>query len=225
MSATKQIPTVETQPREQLGTRYSVRLRKTGQLPAVIYGHGQDPVHVSVNYKEIYTHLHNNAHLLNVKVGGKTDSVLIRDVQWDHLGSTLYHIDLTRVDLTERVTVEVPLVFEGEAPGLSEEGAILEHPVTQLEVEALVTEIPDQIIVDVSNLKLGETITIADLKLPSGVTATLDPETVIVSISVVEEQAETEEDPDAPSEPKVIGKKTPEEEAAAAAAADPKAKK
>lgn len=213
MSATKEIPSIEVQPREQLGTRYSIRLRKTGKLPAVIYGHKQDPVHVSADYKEIHNHLHNNAHLLNVNLDGKTESVLIRDVQWDHLGTTLVHIDLARVDLNERVTVEVPLVFEGEAPGLNEEGAILEHPVTQLEVEALVTEIPDQIIVDVSGLNLGDTITVADLKLPANVTATLDPDTVIVSISVVEEQAEVEEDPDAPTEPKVIGKEDAEDDA------------
>lgn len=211
MSATKVIPQLEVQLREQLGTRYTVRLRKTGKLPAVIYGHKQDPVHIALDYKEMHKHLHDNAHLLNVKLGDKTESVLIRDVQWDHLGSTLYHIDLTRVDLNERVTVEVPLVFDGEAPGLSEEGAILEHPVTMIELEALVTEIPEEIIVDVSGLNLGETITIADLKLPANVTATLDPDTVICSISVVEEQPEIEEDEDAPTEPKVIGKDDEEE--------------
>lgn len=205
MSATKEIPQVKVQARQQLGSRYAARLRKEGQLPAVIYGHKQDPVHVSVDYKEIHHHLHNNTHLLNAQLDGNSEPVLIRDVQWDHLGTTLIHIDLARVDLTERVTVEVPLQIVGDAPGLNEDGAILEHPVTQLEIEALVTEIPDAIIIDVSSLNVGDAITVADLKLPGNVTTALDPETVVAAVTVVEEVTETEPS-DEPAEPKVIGK-------------------
>jgi large subunit ribosomal protein L25 len=221
MSASKQIPQINVQRRDQLGSRYAARLRKTGKLPAVIYGHKQDPVHVSVDYKEIHAHLHNNAHLLNATLDSATESVLIRDVQWDHLGSTLVHIDLARVDLNERVTVDVPLHFTGDAPGLKEVGAILEHPVTEIEIETLVTEIPDEILVDVSGLNVGDSISVAELKLPANVTTTADPETIVVSVSVVQEQAETEVDADAPTEPKVIGKE-PEADAEAAA---PEAKK
>lgn len=224
MSGKKEIPQVQVERREQLGSRYSARLRKTGKLPAVIYGHKQDPVHITIDYKEIHTHLHNNAHLLNVKLDSATESVLIRDVQWDHLGTTLTHIDLARVDLNERVTVEVPLHFVGEAPGLKEEGAILEHPLSEIEIEALVTEIPEDIRVDVSGLNLGDTITVADLKLPANVTTTLDPETVIATITVVAEQPETTEVSDEPAEPKVIGKEDKEEEAAAAPAGEGKKK-
>lgn len=223
MSKNKQIPTIQVEPRQALGSRYSVRLRKTGKLPAVIYGHKQDPVHITVDYKELHTHLHNNAHLLNAQLAGKTESVLIRDVQWDHLGSQIVHVDLARVDLNERVTIEVPLKFVGDAPGLKNEGAILEHPITEIEVEALVTEIPDEVSVDVSGLNLGDTITVADLKLPANVTTTLDPETIIATISVVAEQPEVEAG-DQPAEPKLIGRKGEEEEAAAAAPADAKKK-
>lgn len=215
MAGNKQIPTIQVERREELGSRYSKRLRKAGRLPAVIYGHKQDPVHVTADYKEVVGHLHRNAHLLNAQLDGKTESVLIRDVQWDHLGSNIIHIDLARVDLTERVTVEVPLHFVGDAPGLKSEGAILEHQITEIEVEALAVEIPEEIRVDVSGLELGQTITVGDLKLPSGVTTKLDPETIIASISVVEEQKEADPS-DAPAEPKLIGRKTEEGEEAAA---------
>lgn len=223
MSATKEIPQIDVQLRGQLGSRYATRLRKTGQLPGVIYGHKKDPIHVSVDYKVAYTLLHANSHLLQAKLETGTESVLIRDVQWDHLGTTLVHIDLARVDLTERVTVEVPLRFIGDAPGLTTEGAILTRPVTELEVEVLVTEIPEEIVVDVSNLNVGDAITVGDIKLPSNVTATADPETIVVSVSVMEEEAEAPEvDADAPAEPKVIGKEESDE--APAPAADAKKK-
>src|SRR5262245_46272011 len=140
--AKREIPKIKVQPREQLGSRYTARLRKTGRLPAVIYGHKQDPAHVSVDGLEVNELLHKNTHLVEAQLASNTEPFLIRDVQWDHLGAKIIHIDLARVDLNERVTVDVQLEFTGDAIGLKEAGAILEHPFTELAVQCLVTEIP-----------------------------------------------------------------------------------
>ena len=209
--ATNQIPQIEVEKRERTGSRYSARLREKGLLPAVIYGHGQDPQHVSLNRKKFSDLLHNHVHILEVQLDGSANPCLIKDVQWDHLGDTLMHVDLARVDLTERVTVEVELLLVGEAPGLKETGAILEHPVSMIEIECLATQIPESIKVDVSGLNAGDSIVASDLKLPEGVTTTLDEDTVVATISIVEEAPEAEVlEVAAGSEPEVIGRKEEE---------------
>ncbi len=209
--ATKEIPQIQVEKRERIGSRYAARLRQKGLLPAVIYGHGRDPLHVSLNRKKFSDLLHGHTHILEVKLGNETDPCLIKDVQWDHLGDTLMHVDLARVDLNERVTVEVELKLVGDAPGLKEAGAILEHPVSMIEIECLATQIPDSIIVDVSGLNAGDAIIASELKLPDGVTTTLDEDTVVATISIIAEAEEAEVVEGATgTEPEVIGKKLEE---------------
>src|SRR6266480_776211 len=123
--ATTKIPQVQVQPRQRTGSRYAARLREAGRLPAVIYGHKTEPLHVSLDRRQIVDLIYAHAHLLEVMLDSQPQPVLVKDVQWDHLGTTIVHLDLTRVDLTERVKVHVPLALTGEAPGLKEEGAIL----------------------------------------------------------------------------------------------------
>jgi len=198
------IPQLKAESRERLGSRYAARLRNQGRIPAVIYGHKQDASHVSLDRLEVTDILHHNAHLIEVCVADGVEPCIIRDVQWDAIGSKITHIDLTRVDLTERVTVEVAIEIHGDPKALKEPGAILEHPLSEIEIECLANQIPEVIRVDVSELKVGQTITVADLKLPEGVTATQDPETIIAAIHVVEEDADAAAAPVA--EPEVIGR-------------------
>ena len=206
--ATHEIPTIHADARTTLGSRPTAKLRTTGQLPAVIYGHKQDPVHVSLNRGEITGLLHHNAHVIEVEVDSKKEPCLIKDVQWDHLGSELIHVDLARVDLTERVTVEIELELVGEAVGLKESGTILEHHLNQIEVKCLASDIPEQVRMDISELNVGQSLTVSDLVLPEGVEATQAADTLIAAIHVVTEAEETEEGEATPGagEPEVIGK-------------------
>jgi large subunit ribosomal protein L25 len=223
---TQKIPQIPVQPRERTGGRYSARLRQAGRLPAVIYGHKQAPVHVSVDYRQVRDLLRTKTHLLEVVLDEKPQPVLVKDIQWDHLGSDILHLDLTRVDLTERVTVRVELVLTGEAEGLKEEGAILEHPLSHVQIECLATQIPEKLTLDVTNLKVGEVMTAKDLHLPAGITTTLDPNTALATISVIaEEVVEAPVGEAVVGEPEVIGKKAEEgEEGEGAAPAAPGAK-
>lgn len=211
--AQQTMPRLETQTRDRIGTRYAARLREAGRLPAVVYGHGQDPVHVSVDAKHFVEVLHHHAHLVEVSLDGKTEACLIKDVQWDHLGKKIIHADLARVDLTEEVEVEVDLEFVGEPSALNQPGALLEHPETTLTVSCLANNIPESIKVDIGNLGVDEAITVADLKLPEGVKAVADEDTIIARITIVEETEEEAAPAEATAEPEVIGRGKAEEEA------------
>lgn len=206
------IPQVKVESRQRIGSRYAKRLRDAGRLPAVIYGHQQDPMHVSFNSKEVVTHLLNRAHLLQVSNNGSTESCLVKDVQWNYLGTQIIHIDLARVDLSETVEVEVALEIVGEAVGLKEAGALLSHPLSAIEIECRADQIPEVITLDVSALNVNESITAADLKLPAGVACTMDPETLLASISIQAEEPEEEAVAEAgDGEPEIIGAKEKED--------------
>lgn len=223
--STIHLPKIDVEPRQQIGTRYAARARKAGRLPAVIYGHHQAPLHVTADYKALTTLLHGHAHVVEVLVAGKSEPCLIKDVQWNHLGNEILHVDLERVDLTERVTTEVDLLLAGDAKGLKQAGAILEHPLSQIEIECLAINIPQSIKVDVSNLEVGGQILVKDIKLPEGITTTLSPETVIASISIIKEEvAAPAAEGASATEPEVI-KRKPAEGDDAAADAKPAGKK
>ncbi|MCX5660690.1 MAG: 50S ribosomal protein L25 [Planctomycetota bacterium] len=225
--AKREIPKIQVQSRNQLGKRYAARLRKSGRMPAVVYGHKKEPLHVSVDQLEMKELLHNNTHLLEIVLDKKAEPCLVKDIQWNHLGSVVVHVDLARVDLTERVKIDVQLTLVGEAIGLKEAGNLLEHFITSLPIECLATEIPDRIRVDVSHLKVDESITVKELKLPEGVTTTLNPEAIIAAIhTIAEEVVAPVAGAEGGAEPEVIGGKKPEDgEAAPAAGAKEEKKK
>lgn len=221
--ATDTIPAIDTTVRQKTGTRHTQRLRETGQVPAVIYGHGEGSVAVAVNGKRLYEILHDNTHLIDVRIEGQTDHCLVKDVQWNHLGTHIIHVDLTRVDLDEKVEVSVAIELTGEAVGLKAEGAYLDHPTAEIEVACLATNIPDHITVEVSELEVGDSISVSDITLPEGVEAVSDPDTVVAAVHIAaieeeEEPAEVEEG----AEPEVIGAKKDEGEEGEAEEAEEK---
>ena len=207
--STRDIPRIQVEQRPALGTRHTVRLRQQGRLPAVIYGHKQDPVHVSADAKQVSDLLRLKAHVLQVVLDDRTESCLVKAVQWDHLGDEIVHIDLARVDLTETVSVEVGLELFGDAVGLKETGTVLDHLHTRIEVRCQVSEIPELLRADVSELGINDTLTVADLVLPPGVTCTQDADTVVAAVrmlAVVAEDEEVEPAEEGEAEPEVIGR-------------------
>jgi large subunit ribosomal protein L25 len=187
-----------------------------GRLPAIIYGHKKDPVAVSIDEKEILTHLHHGTHVLDIAVkGGGSETVLVKDLQFGYLGDNVVHIDFARVDLEEEVTVLVNLVYSGTAQAAAQAGAILSHDMTSLEVVCRVNDIPGEIPVDLNIMGEGTVITVAEIELPTGVRAAVEPETVVTHITFVkqEEEAVGEEAEVAPegSEPEVITEAKAEE--------------
>jgi large subunit ribosomal protein L25 len=209
-----QSATVTVESRTQLGSRANKRLRDSGKLPGVIYGHKLDVVPITLPKKEVVRHIDHGAHLFALTVDGKPENVLIKDVQYDHFGIEVLHVDFARVDLNERVDVTVPLEFKGEPKGLADNG-VLVQVVSELEVNCVVTNIPDAIRHNISDMGIDSVLHLKDIKLPDGVTATQDPELILATVKEIEEE-ETSADADAASaEPEVIGKKKEEEEAKA----------
>ena len=184
-------PKIEAERREKVGTIYSQRLRKAGRLPAIIYGHKKDPVAVSIDEKEILTHLHHGTHVLDIAVKGSgSETVLVKDLQFGYLGDNVLHVDFARVDLEEEVTVLVNLAFVGVPQAAAQTGAILTHDMTSLEVICRVNAIPGEIPVDLTLMGEGTLITVGDIELPTGVRATVEPETPITHISFVKKEEE-----------------------------------
>jgi large subunit ribosomal protein L25 len=209
---------MSVQQRAQRGSRAAKRLRDTGLVPGVIYGHGEEVLPVTLPGIEVSRHLNKGAHVFELQVDGKQERVLVKDVQYDHLGSEVIHVDFARVNFDERVTVTVPLELKGEPKG-AEEGGVLTQVMASLEVECLVLEIPDAIRHNVSEMGLNDVLHIRDLKLPPGVKVMQDPEQIVATVKEVLEAAPTEVAEAGAAEPEVIGRKAEEGEEAAEGAA------
>lgn len=166
--------------RENFGKGYARRLRAAGKIPAVIYGHGTDPVHVSLPGHQVSLLIRRANAVLELDVAGKQQLTLVKDVQKDPVHQIIEHIDLLVVKKGEKIQVDVPVVVVGEP--FAGTIANLDNATVLLEVEA--THIPQNIEVDVEGLEDGVRITAADLTLPKGASLVVDPETLIVAVSV-----------------------------------------
>lgn len=171
---------VQAELRENFGKGFARRLRAAGKIPAVIYGHGTDPVHVALPGHQTALLIRRANAVLELDVNGTHQLTLVKDVQKDPVHQIIEHIDLLVVKKGEKVQVEVPIVVVGEP--FAGTIANLDAQTIALEVEA--THIPQHIEVDVDGLEDGTHITAADLKLPKGATLVADPEVLVVAISV-----------------------------------------
>ncbi len=174
------------------GSRVSRRLRASGRIPAIIYGHKQAPVPISISRDDVWMMIKKAHHLAELRLEGQTEMALVREIQWDHLGKEIIHLDFFRVSASEKVTTTVPLALHGTAPGLSEGGQV-EQPVHELSVSAAATSIPDAIRIEVGELHLNQSVHVRDLKLPEGVTTDADPELVLVQVVSKSGSAEASE--------------------------------
>ena len=171
---------VHAELRENFGKGFARRLRAAGKIPAVIYGHGTDPVHVALPGHQVSLLIRRANALLELDVNGTQHLTLVKDVQKDPVHQIIEHIDLLVVKKGEKVQVDVPVVVVGEPfPGTI---ANLDAATIALEVEA--THIPQNVEVDVEGLEDGTHITAADLTLPKGASLAVDGETLIVAVSV-----------------------------------------
>jgi large subunit ribosomal protein L25 len=214
---------LSVQLRSELGSRRTKRLRDKGFVPGVIYGHKEAVIPVTLPKRELVHYLHHGTHLFELGMDGKNETVLVKDVQYDHLGIDVLHVDFARVDLNERVEVSVPLVLRGEPKGEKENG-VLQQIVSDLEIECLVTQIPSEIRHNVSELGLDDEVRIKDLKFPEGVKALQDPDLIVAAVREIKEEVPAEAVvEEGAAEPEVIGRGKEEEEGAAAAeGAEPK---
>ncbi|MEE9403311.1 MAG: 50S ribosomal protein L25 [Algisphaera sp.] len=207
-------PTLEAETRTTLGTRYAIRLRDAGRLPAVVYGHKEGPVHVSVDKRAFNEIAESSAHLIEIKIDGKAEPCLLKAIQYDHLDRYVVHADFARVDLNEAVEVELEVNFTGDAVGLKEAGAMLDTPHTTVVVSCKANNIPDVLEHAIGDLKVDESVHASDLKLPAGVELVTEGDLMLAHIIVRAAVADdTEEGAAEATAPEVIGEKKEEEDA------------
>jgi large subunit ribosomal protein L25 len=166
--------------REQFGKGFARRIRAAGRIPAVIYGHGTDPQHVSLPGHEVALILRKANQVLELDIAGKTQLALVKDVQKDPVRQIIEHLDLVVVRKGEKVTVDVPVHVEGE----SAPGTIAALDANTLSLEAEATHIPERIVVEIEGAEEGTQIFAKDLTLPEGSTLVSDPETLVINVTV-----------------------------------------
>jgi large subunit ribosomal protein L25 len=184
---------IAAETRTEFGKGAARRIRRDSKVPGVLYGHGSDPLHLTLPGHELLLALRTPNVLISLNIDGKTSELAIpKAVQRDPLKGFLEHVDLLLVKRGEKVTVEIPVQAEGElAPG----GNLLEHVLAALPVEAEATHIPEAVIVSVEGLEAGASVHAKDIALPSGVTLAVDEDAVVLQVlaAQVEEAPEGEE--------------------------------
>ena len=178
--------------RTDFGKGAARKLRAKGLTPAVIYGHGEEPRHVSLPAHELTLLVRHKNVIIDLDVDGKKELVLVRDVQKDHVRQIIEHVDLIIVKKGEKVTVEIPVVMIGHPfPGTV---AMVEHQTLTVEAEAL--HIPEHVEIDVTDMHEHTHVSAKDIVLPQGVTLHLDPETIIVAVQQAARAASVEHEPE-----------------------------
>jgi large subunit ribosomal protein L25 len=181
-------------------------------LPGVVYGHKKDTVAVSLPSVEFLQLFRHGTHLFELQISGKSETVLVKAIQYNYLGTDPVHVDFARVDLNERVKVSVPVILRGTPVG-AQSGGVLQQLMMDVEIECVVTDIPEQIKVNVAKLALDESIHAKDLDLPAGAKLVGDPESIVASVSIIEEVVEAAPAAEGTAaEPEVISKGKEEEE-------------
>jgi large subunit ribosomal protein L25 len=204
--------TLVAQKRAERGTRTARRLRAEGRVPGVLYGHKQETVALSFSGEELSRIIRHGVRVVDLQSDAGTEKALIKELQWDHLGKEVLHVDLARVSTDERIEISVRLELKGIAPGVTG-GGILDQPMHTLLVECLAVRIPDSIRVNINELQLGAAIHVKDLTLPEGVKALADPEAIVVHVTVPAAEPETAAAPaTGAAEPEIIGRKAAEGE-------------
>ena len=199
-------------PRKEQGSSAARKLRKQGRVPAVLYGHKEATVAITVGAEELGSALRHGARAVAVQLDGKTEQALIQEVQYDYLGKEMLHADFKRVSADERVVVPVRIELRGHAPGVTA-GGVLDQPIHNLSVECLALAVPDSIRVSVAELQIGSVVHVKDLTLPEGVKAMVDPEAVVVQVKEPEAEVEAAAPGEAATgtEPEVITARRAEE--------------
>ena len=201
--------------REQTGSKAVQKVRKEGRIPAIVYGHKQEPVAISLDAHNFVERLHHGQRLMDVQIGKKKEKVIVKDLQYDYLGKDIIHADLMRVSVTEMVKVTVPIELKGAGAAKgTHEGGIIEAHADHLEIECRATDIPETIVVWVKEVSVGDALHAGDIELPDSVKLLSSPETLVVTCHLVAAAKTTEQvEEEMPVAPEVISEaKEPEGE-------------
>lgn len=204
---------LQAKKREDLSRGVTKQIRREGDIPAVVYGKNQEPVTVSVNHLELVKTIRDEGRnaiiTLDIEGNDKID-VLLHGYQTDPVKGDVIHADFFAVDLTEEMDIAVPVRLDGDAIGVRD-GGVLQQPVFELQIRVKPQDIPEEIVVNVEELNIGDTISVADLAKSDKYEILDDPETAVATVTAPQEEAEPAEDGDVNVEPELVGAKDDEE--------------
>lgn len=205
--------------RETRGKQAAKKMRGAGQVPAVVYHRGEEPVSIAVSDKELSKILSAHAGeniLINLtieKEKKKSRAVIIKEIQQDPVKRFILHVDFNEISLSERITVDVEIALKGESIGVKQEGGLLEQVLREVKVSCLPTDIPKHIDLDISALKVNDAVHVKDLVVSDKIKVVTDPDVLVVQVKLPVEEKPAEEGA-APQEVEVIREKKEEEGAA-----------
>lgn len=200
--------TIEVKKRDAVGSRAVQKLRSQGMVPAILYGHGEENVNLSVRKEALGLVIRHGSKILSL-TGDITDTALLREVQWDAFGVDILHIDLNRVSQSEAVEVTLPVELQGEAPGTGEGGQV-NFVTHELTINCPASVMPDHLVVAIGGLHLGNSIHANEVKLPEGASM-VTPGSVVV-VQVVKPHAVADDADALGAEPELIRKAKEEED-------------
>jgi len=208
-------PLIEAEKRDIQGKRAVARLRRTGVVPGVIYGSGRETQMLTVEDERLREVIESRSKMVDLKIGATTESAMIKDVQYDHLSTSIYHVDFERIDLSEIVRVQVPVETHGQPLG-AKSGGIMDVVRKHITIECKAGDIPNELTVEVADLDIGQALTVAQVKLPEGVKAVDDPAGIVITILAPRKEEEVAAAEAAPAEelaePEVISTRKEKEE-------------
>ena len=165
-------------------------LRRDGMVPGIYYFRGEENVDLQIDKKKLYHAMSSGQHVFEVEMNGATQYVTIKGIQYHPVTDEVLHIDLMQVNMTEKMKFTIPISLEGEAEGVKE-GGVLSQILTTIDVNCLPTSVPDNILVDISNMELNSNMTVADIiNIPEGVEIFSDPESTIATLAPPKEEEE-----------------------------------
>ena len=225
---------VNAEIRTELGKSKVKKLREKDLIPAVVYKGGKECFNLKIQRKELSEALHTSAGenvLITLKIKGekkvKEKTCIIKELQYHPVRENILHVDLNEISLTEKIKIKVPVQTHGEPEGVTKDGGVLDHPLWEVEIECLPTEIPEKIGVEVGKMMIGDTVYVKDLEVASGIKILNDPELTVLSVVPPAKEEVAEEVPaeGEMEEPEVIKKGKKEEEEIPEGEAEEKPKK
>lgn len=204
------ISKLEVFERTAQGSNAMSQLRKSGDVPGILYGLGREPRLLQFRMGLLETMVRDGERTVELRLGDQSQLAFLKDLQYDYSGDRIIHADFVRVEMDQAITLRIPIKFVGVAAGQAA-GGMVDHRLTELEIACLPDRIPEEVEVNLAELQVGQSVHVRELTLPDGVTCPLDAETVIVAVAVPSGVADDElEEEEAAAEggvePAVIGK-------------------
>jgi large subunit ribosomal protein L25 len=205
---------LKTEKREERGSHQTSKLRKKGMVPAVLYGHKEETLSVSVTHEDVAHMLRLGAPVVDLNTDKGVEKAQIMELQWDHLGKEVLHVDFKRVSADERIQTDVLIEVRGTAPGIAE-GGVLDQPMHSLRIECPAISVPKTIRVNIGELQIEGSIKVKDVHLPENCKSLDDPDSIVIHVTRPEAEAEAPAEAAAAAgavEPEVITARKKEEE-------------